>query len=97
MRSQIFHRAVIEAGVELTLKAGGSFIKLDPGGITLSGPMAKINAGGAAGKGSGIKIKPPVLPGAADSDKAGDVLEQAQGNELISPPAKRKRMLNFSG
>jgi type VI secretion system secreted protein VgrG len=90
-------KMVIEAGVELTLKAGGSFIKLDPGGITLSGPLAKINAGGAAGKGSGIKIKPPVLPGMADSDKAGDVLEQAQGNELLSAPTKRKRMLNFSG
>ena len=78
-------KMVIEAGVELTLKAGGSFIKLDPGGITLSGPMAKINAGGAAGKGSGIKIKPPVLPGAADSDKAGDVLEQATGNASEPP------------
>ena len=90
-------KMVIEAGVELTLKAGGSFIKLDPGGITLSGPLARINAGGSPGKGSGIKIKPPVLPGMADSDKAGDVLEQAQGNELLSAPTKRKRMLNFSG
>src|SRR3990167_9340901 len=90
-------KMVIEAGVELTLKAGGSFIKLDPGGITLSGPLAKINAGGSPGKGSRIKIKPPVLPGATDSDKAGDVLAQTQGNELISAPTKRKRMLNFSG
>ena len=47
-------KMVIEAGTELALNAGGSFIKLDPGGITLSGPIAKINAGGAAGKGSGI-------------------------------------------
>uniref|UniRef100_UPI002620EEC7 type VI secretion system tip protein TssI/VgrG n=1 Tax=Pseudomonas sp. TaxID=306 RepID=UPI002620EEC7 len=90
-------KMVIEAGTELTLKAGGSFIKLDPGGITLSGPLAKINAGGSPGKGSGIKIKPPVLPGLADSDRAGDVLEQAQGNELFSTPTKRKRMINFSG
>jgi uncharacterized protein involved in type VI secretion and phage assembly len=81
-------KMVIEAGTELTLKAGGSFIKLDPGGITLSGPIAKINAGGAAGKGSGIGIKPPVLPGAADSDRAGDVLEQAQGNLATSLPKK---------
>ena len=73
---------VIEAGLEITLKAGGSFIKLDPGGITVSGPLARINVGGAPGKGSGIGIKPPVLPGAADKDKAGDVLEQAQLNSL---------------
>ena len=76
---------VIEAGIELTLKAGGSFIKLDPGGITISGPLARINAGGSPGKGSGIGIKPPVLPGAADSDKAGSLLEQAVSNCVDKP------------
>ncbi|MGF0334030.1 type IV secretion protein Rhs [Ectopseudomonas toyotomiensis] len=89
-------KMVIEAGIELTIKAGGSFIKLDPGGITISGPLARINAGGSPGKGSGLKIKPPVLPGAADSDKAGSLLEQAVGNAL-TPKAKPKRTLNFSG
>ena len=88
---------VIEAGVELTIKAGGSFIKLDPGGITLVGPQAKINAGGAPGKGSGIAIKPPVLPGVADSDKAGNLLDEALVGTTSSKPKKRKRMLNFSG
>ncbi len=90
-------KMVIEAGVELTLKAGGSFIKLDPGGITVSGPLARINAGGAPGKGSGIKIKPPVLPGVADSDKAGSLLEQAMPGKADSMLSKRKRSLNFSG
>ncbi|WCR46065.1 type VI secretion system tip protein TssI/VgrG [Stutzerimonas stutzeri] len=90
-------KMVIEAGVELTLKAGGSFIKLDPGGITVSGPLARINAGGAPGKGSGVKIKPPVLPGVADSDKAGSLLEQAMPGEPASLLRKRKRSLNFSG
>ncbi|MBU0921070.1 MAG: type VI secretion system tip protein TssI/VgrG [Pseudomonadota bacterium] len=90
-------KMVIEASIELTLKAGGSFIKLDPGGITVSGPQARINAGGAPGKGSGIKIKSPVLPGMADSDKAGSLLEQALPGEPIKPTSKRKRSLNFSG
>ncbi|MCD1609983.1 type VI secretion system tip protein TssI/VgrG [Stutzerimonas kunmingensis] len=90
-------KMVIEAGIELTLKAGGSFIKLDPGGITVSGPLARINAGGATGKGSGIKIKSPVLPGMADSDKAGSLLEQAMPGEAESLLSKRKRSLNFSG
>ncbi len=90
-------KMVIEAGVELTLKAGGSFIKLNPGGITVSGPLARINAGGAPGKGSGIKIKPPVLPGVADSDKVGSLLEQAMPGEPASLHSKRKRSLNFSG
>jgi type VI secretion system secreted protein VgrG len=90
-------KMVIEAGTELTLKAGGSFIKLDPGGITLSGPLAKINAGGSPGKGSGIGIKPPVLPGAADSDKSGNLLDEALLNQLEQSKKKPKRMLNFSG
>jgi type VI secretion system secreted protein VgrG len=89
---------LIEAGTELTLKAGGSFIKLDPGGITLSGPLAKINAGGSPGAGSGIAITPPVLPDAADSDKAGSLLDPALLNapqELLKH--QPKRMINFSG
>ena len=75
-------KMVIEAGTELTLKAGGSFIKLDPGGITLSGPLAKINAGGAPGKGSGNTSMLPVIPLPADADQAGKLLEQA-----LSQPA----------
>ncbi|WP_217477802.1 type VI secretion system tip protein TssI/VgrG [Stutzerimonas stutzeri] len=89
-------KMVIEAGIELTLKAGGSFIKLDPGGITLSGPLARINAGGSPGKGSGIKIKSPVLPGIADSGQAGNLLEQALGNGS-SESKQPKRMFSFSG
>ncbi|MHA6491899.1 type VI secretion system Vgr family protein [Pseudomonas borbori] len=90
-------KMVIEAGVELTLSAGGSFIKLDPGGITLLGPLANINAGGSPGKGSGIGIKPPVLPGAADSDKAGSLLDEALVGGLLNPQKKVKRTMNFSG
>ena len=70
-------KMVIEAGIELTIKAGGSFIKLDPGGITVSGPLAKINAGGAPGKGSGNISMLPVIPLPAAMDKAGKVLKQA--------------------
>lgn len=64
-------KVVIEAGMELTIKAGGSFIKLDPDGVTLSVAQVKINSGGSSGNGTGIAIKPPRLPNAADSDKPG--------------------------
>ena len=64
-------KIVVDAGMELTLKAGGSFVKLDPGGVTISGAQVKINSGGSPGNGSGIAIKPPTLPNAADSDKPG--------------------------
>ncbi|EUB73058.1 type VI secretion system Vgr family protein [Pseudomonas sp. GM41(2012)] len=79
-------KIVIEAGMELTVKAGGSFIKLDAGGITVVGPVVKINAGGSAGSGTGIGIKPPRLPGAADSDIAGAVPPQALGNVPMPMP-----------
>jgi len=75
-------KMVIEAGIELTLKAGGSFIKLDPGGISLSGPLARINAGGAPGKGSGITILMPLIPLPADMDKAGALLNRSKPGVL---------------
>ncbi|AKA21580.1 type VI secretion system tip protein TssI/VgrG [Pseudomonas chlororaphis] len=80
-------KMVIEAGSELTLKAGGSFIKLDASGVTVVGPMVKINAGGSPGSGTGIGIKPPGLPGAADRDKAGSLMDEAVVN---APPEKVK-------
>ncbi|WP_415758609.1 type VI secretion system tip protein TssI/VgrG [Pseudomonas sp. LT1P18] len=85
-------KIVIEAGMELTVKAGGSFIKLDAGGITVVGPVVKINAGGAAGSGTGIGIKPPVLPGAADADKAGSLMDQALANPVKETPPGQLRL-----
>ncbi|WP_306306653.1 peptidoglycan-binding domain-containing protein, partial [Pseudomonas citronellolis] len=81
-------KLVIEAGQELTLKAGGSFINLDPSGVTVFGPLAKINAGGSPGSGSGIALKSPVPPGAADNDKAGEVLKQVASNLAASQPTQ---------
>ncbi|PZP22342.1 bacteriophage T4 gp5 trimerisation domain-containing protein, partial [Pseudomonas kuykendallii] len=88
-------KMVIEAGTELTLNAGGAFIKLDPGGVTLNGALVRINAGGSPGHGTGIGIKPPILPGAADRDSAGNLLDEGLKNSLEEPP-KPRRMLNFS-
>ncbi len=68
-----------QAGVELTVKAGGSFIKLDAGGITMIGPIVnvKANAGGSAG--IGIGIKSPRLPGVVDQGWAGNLMDTALG------------------
>ncbi|RMH85382.1 type VI secretion system tip protein VgrG [Pseudomonas sp. AOB-7] len=68
-------KLVIDAGMELTAAGGGSFLKLDPSGVTLSGATIKMNSGGGSGKGSGAK---PILPGPvkpADADRAGMSLE----------------------
>lgn len=89
-------RVVIEAATELTLKAGGSFIKLDASGITLVGPLARLNAGGAPGKGSGIALQLPQPPGDTREEAAGDANQRALANSLEREDAKPQRKLNFS-
>ena len=76
-------KMVIEAGSEITLAAGGSFIKIDAGGVTLVGPMAKLNAGGSPGSGSGITAQAPTMPSAAASDAAGSPTMLALPNEPV--------------
>jgi len=57
--------------MELTAKGGGSFLKLDPSGVTLSGPGIKINSGGSPGRRREYRHQAPRAAGAADSDSAG--------------------------
>ena len=67
-------KVVVEGAMELTAKAGGSFVKVDAGGVTISGAEVKVNTGGAPGVGTPAA---PLLPGpmkVADADKAGKVL-----------------------
>ncbi|RHW19527.1 type VI secretion system tip protein VgrG, partial [Pseudomonas jilinensis] len=67
-------KVVLEAGSEITFKVGGSFVKLDPSGVTLVGPSVKINSGGSAGSGSGAAPKLPGDTAVAESDEAGGLL-----------------------
>ncbi|MGL3339946.1 type VI secretion system tip protein VgrG, partial [Pseudomonas aeruginosa] len=89
-------KMVIEADSELTVKAGGSFIRLDASGIAISGPLARINAGGAPGSGSGIAIKAPSVPGAADRDKAGAPMEQALTNPASPLEVVKSQIPDYS-
>ncbi|WXL25701.1 type VI secretion system tip protein VgrG [Ectopseudomonas mendocina] len=82
-------KVVVDAGMELTANGGGSFIKLDPSGITLSGATVNVNSGGAPGKGAGIGIVLPVIPGAADADKAGEVPQLALSNLQLAKKARQ--------
>ncbi|MEO9332219.1 type VI secretion system tip protein VgrG [Ectopseudomonas guguanensis] len=79
-------KVVIDAGMELTAAGGGSFLKLDPSGVTLSGATIKMNSGGGPGSGSGLKILMPVIPGMADSDRAGSLLERVTAGKKLTPP-----------
>ncbi|WP_434457595.1 type VI secretion system tip protein VgrG [Stutzerimonas urumqiensis] len=76
-------KVILEAGSELTFKAAGSFVKLDASGVTLVGPVIKVNSGGSPGIGSGAA---PIRPGQvkpADADKAGKLLISAQRQALL--------------
>ncbi|MDM8348549.1 type VI secretion system tip protein VgrG [Pseudomonas sp. sp1636] len=85
-------KVVIDAGMELTASGGGSFLKLDPGGVTLSGANIKMNSGGSPGKGTGIKIKLPVIPNAADQDKAGAKPQLALANSQLLMARKARQL-----
>lgn len=62
--------AVIEAGVDLTLKVGGNFIDINPAGVFISGTMVFINSGGSAGTAPDANPQSPTAP--QDPDTADD-------------------------
>ena len=48
--------------MQLTLKAAGGFVTIDPSGVTIQGTLVRINSGGAAGSGSGASPQKPKPP-----------------------------------
>ncbi|MGP6426947.1 type VI secretion system tip protein VgrG, partial [Pseudomonas pharyngis] len=82
-------KVVIEGGMELTAKAGGSFVKVDAGGVTISGAEVKANTGGAPGVGTGIGILEPVIPWLAAKDKAGALLVPAAAQMALAKAARK--------
>ncbi|NNE68365.1 MAG: type VI secretion system tip protein VgrG [Pyrinomonadaceae bacterium] len=75
---------VIESDTSLTLKVGGNFINISPGGIFIKGTMVMINSGGAAGSGSGASPNSPDEPLEADNAEPGTSVELARPE---APPA----------
>jgi type VI secretion system secreted protein VgrG len=66
---------IIEAGMSITLKAGGGFVVVGPAGVTISGTPVLINSGGSAGSGSGSSPDAPKPPKEADKAEPGGVTE----------------------
>ena len=75
-------KVVIDASMELTAKGGGSFLKLDPSGVTLNGPTIRINAGGAAAQGSRLAILLPQVADSVGQTETGALLQPAQPTAL---------------
>ena len=61
---------VIEAGAELTLKVGGSYIVINPTGVSVVGPLVNLNSGGDAGEGT-----PPATTSPEDPDSPADAAQ----------------------
>ncbi len=85
-------KVVIDAGMELTASGGGSFLKLDPSGVTVSGATIKMNSGGAPGSGSGLKVLASVLPNAAGKARAGAKPKLALANTQLMMARKARQI-----
>jgi len=73
-------KVIIEAGMQISLLAGGSFVDIGPAGVTIKGAMVLINSGGSAGSGTPVNPKDPVAPTAP---KAPDVADDgSKGTKL---------------
>ncbi len=82
-------QVVIEAAVGLTIKAGGSFITIDPSGIAISGvPIVQINSGGSALSGSAGSLVSPLSPtDATDASDTGPGQTTSVSGQGSTPPA----------
>ncbi len=72
-------KVVLDAGIELTIKAGGAFIKLSPGGVQIQGATINLNGGGSAGSASAASPLAPVQAVEVQSETSGKkvVIKQA--------------------
>ena len=57
---------VIEAGTQISIKVGGSSIVIGSDGVSITGPMVKINSGGSAGSGTAPSPVAPTAPEAPE-------------------------------
>jgi type VI secretion system secreted protein VgrG len=72
--------AVIEAGVDLTLKVGSNFIDINPAGVFITGTMVFINSGGAAGSAPDASPQSPDSPTAPQQPDTAD--DGSKGTKL---------------
>jgi type VI secretion system secreted protein VgrG len=79
---------VIECGTELTLKAGGSFIRLGPSGIKIVGVDVGINSGGSPGNGTGAN---PELPDESKEVAASKIPEYAPVRYTVTQLARMEK------
>jgi hypothetical protein len=71
-KHEINARAVtVEALTSIVLKVSGSFVEISPMGVTIQGPLVRINPGGSASGTSGIDYETPLDCAGADTGEPG--------------------------
>ncbi|HCB1674879.1 TPA: type VI secretion system tip protein VgrG, partial [Citrobacter freundii] len=58
---------VLESSSRISLKVGGSFVVIHPGGVDIMGPKINLNSGGSPGTAVGT-LKPEVLKALTDEN-----------------------------
>jgi type VI secretion system secreted protein VgrG len=54
--------SLVVEGSDISLSAGGSFLRIDGGGVTIHGPLVTLNEGGAPGAYVPARFTPPQAP-----------------------------------
>jgi len=76
----------IEGGVEVSLKAGSSFIDIGPSGVSIVGPMVMINSGGAAGSAGSALSASPTAPTEAKKEDSITSAKKSDYNKTFDDP-----------
>ncbi|WP_458047357.1 type VI secretion system Vgr family protein [Phytobacter sp. AG2a] len=66
---------VLQSDTQITLRVGGSFVVIHPGGVDIVGPKINLNSGGRPGTPVGVML-PGVMEGLEDND------ENIQGEQV---------------
>lgn len=85
-------KILFEAGTEILIKAGGSTITINPGGVKVNGAAINLNGGGGGGSAAAAAPVAPEPPLEADLDQAGYVTEGKEAEEPWIPAPTLKRM-----
>lgn len=80
-------KIILEASAQISLKVGGNFIDINPGGVFIKGTMVMVNSGGSAGSGSGA--------GPIAAKAATEAIKSA-GGKKDDPPKARPAVTLFS-
>ena len=76
----------IEGGVQVSLKAGSSFVDIGPAGVSISGSMVLINSGGSAASAGSALAASPTAPTEAKKEDSITPEKKSDYNKTFDDP-----------